>query len=225
MAGKRRKAAVTAPVCPHCGAGVEAGPATTVVRPRTAEMEALFRGGLNRRECPACGKAFSLDTPVLFRDDSGPFLIYFLPLSDRERRLEAAGEMASITARAFPESGDAPPACRIAFTRRQFLEKIAIRMQGLDDRVVEYVKYQMFRNPKQKIDAIRNELFFDFSPDHPDQLGFLVFDRESGAAVGTARLPMAVYRELAEALSGPGGLSEELDRLFPGVHVSVEELL
>jgi len=196
-----------------------------VVRPHTADLEALLRGSLNRRECAACGQAFVLDAPVVFRDDETPCLIYFLPEADAGRRARAAGEMAGLAATAFAEAGNVPPVCRIAFTRRQFIEKVALHLRGLDDRLIEYIKYQMFRNPQQKVSAASSELFYDFSPGHSDRLSFLVFERGTGAATGVARLPLTVYDELAAGLAGDGALGKELGRLFPGPHVNVEDLL
>ena len=110
-------------------------------------------------------------------------------------------------------------------TSNSFIEKIFLHTHQLDDKLVEYVKYQLYGNPVQRIDPVRSELLYDFSTCDGEKLAFVVVDRESGRAIAGAHIPMAVYEELAAAFLNDGTFQDELDSLFPGYYVSVDRLI
>jgi hypothetical protein len=201
----------------------------TVVRPRSAALRQLFKGTLNRVTCSACGAGFVLDVPILYRDDAGRFLVYFLTVQDSEQRRELEQQMRDLTQRVFgSEQGLTPPTCRLVTDRSALVEKIALHERGLDDRVVEYVKYQMFNNPNEehRLDPIRDRLLYDFSSEAGTEvLAFIVFDRESGRPRAGAHLPMEIYQEVSEAFTTSLGMRDELQALFPGYEVAADSLL
>ena len=214
--------------CPKCQAPQEVAP-VSVLRPHTKALKELFKGALNRVTCGACGTVFVLDVPVLYRDDAARFMAYFATTADPAQWADGERQMRQVTEQVFSqETGLQPPTCRLVTDRSALIEKIALHERGLDDRIVEYVKYQLFSNPNQehRLDPVRHRLLYDFSAD-PDgaNLAFIVFDRESGRATAGAHLPMDVYREVAEAFTTSLKMREELQALFPGYYVSVERLL
>jgi hypothetical protein len=113
---------------------------------------------------------------------------------------------------------------RLVRVRAELVEKIAILRAGLDDRLVEFVKYQFFLRREQALDPQRKELYYDFSATGKEKLAFVVFDRMSGKAESAAHLPMDVYRELAAAFLTSDDLQEELQKLFPGYVVNAASL-
>jgi len=200
-----------------------------VVRPGSEELTALFRGQLNRVVCQDCEASFVLDVPLLYRDDASRFLVYLTPsdeADDWETSEEKIGELADLLVADLGKDVT-PPECRLVTDRSALVEKIAIRSQKLDDRIVEYIKYQLYNNPNEehRIDAVRNCLRLDFSNQKAEVLAFLVIDRETGAATAGAHLPMDVYTELNEAFQTIPEMRQELDVLFPGCFVSVDRLL
>ena len=212
--------------CPKCGTPCEVEP-VTVLRPGDSVLPDLFAGTLNMAVCAQCGARFSLTVPILFRDDEEQYLVYFLPRTGAGEWREAETEMAEVTESIFADEPDLEaPTCRLALRRSEFIEKIALHFRGLDDRVVEYVKYQLLHHPSEEfgLDPFRHRLLFDFSQDEDENLAFLVFDRETNEATARTHLPMDVYREVAEMIGGNQQLSEELDLLFPGAYVSLERL-
>lgn len=212
--------------CPRCDTPREVIP-VTVLHPEDETLAELFAGRLNVVACAQCGASFALEVPVLFRDDETRHLVYFLPLEDPARWQEAEGQMAALTQKVFADvPGVDPPTCRLAFRRSDFVEKIAILLHGLDDRVVEYVKYQLFHHPTKAfgLDPVRQRLLFDFSQEDDENLAFLVFERETNQASARTHLPMETYREIAAMLLDNQALEEELSQLFPGAYVSVERL-
>jgi hypothetical protein len=214
--------------CPRCQAPQEVVP-VTVLQPRSKELKELFKGALNRVTCGACKTVFVLDVPVLYRDDAARFMVYFVPAADSASWADGERQMRQVTEQVFgQESGVLPPTCRLVTDRSALIEKIALHERGLDDRIVEYVKYQLFSNPSRenRPDPVRHRLLYDFSTD-PDgaHLAFLIFDRESGRATAGAHIPMDVYREVTEAFTTSLKMRHELQALFPGYYVSVERLL
>jgi hypothetical protein len=123
------------------------------------------------------------------------------------------------------DGGEQPPECRLTVTRKSFVEKISIHVSRLQDRLIEYVKYQLYTGREHRIDPVRYELLYDFTAGDGHKLPFLVMDRESGRATAAAHIPMKVYSELAEMFLPGSALAEELNALFPGCFVSVERLL
>jgi len=214
--------------CPHCDVPLEVTP-VTVLRPRSEPLRQLFKGELNRVTCGACQTSFVLDVPILYRDDEARFLVYFISAPDPTRWPECERQMRQVTAQAFPPaSGVEPPACRLVTDRSALIEKIAVHERGLDDRLIEYVKYQLFNNPngERRLDPVRHRLLYDFSADpEGENLAFIVFDREHGRAMAGAHIPMDVYREVLETFTASLKMREELQSLFPGYVVSVEKLL
>jgi len=210
--------------CPACGAEVEVE-VTYVVTPDSSEFQALFEGSLNQGYCQECGAEFVLATPLVYRDDNEHYLVYYMPLDDRNTWRDVEGRVAEMGERVFAEMpGPSRPKCRLTFHRRNFIEKIAAHSAGLDDRLLEYVKYQLYSRPSDPIDQIRSELLLDFSQRDEERLVFILFDRETGEATAAAHIPMETYDELDEAFHGDTGLDEELADLFPGPYVSVERL-
>ena len=214
--------------CPHCGASRNVA-VTTVLRPGDENLTLLFRGQLNRVVCSDCDEPFVLAVPLLYRDDEESFLVYQWPREENLDWSEMETHMASLAKRIFTEFGEglAPPTCRLVTDRGAFIEKIALHQFGFDDRIVEYIKYQLFNNPNEehRIDSVRSFLRFDFSNTNEEILAFLVIDRETGAAGAGAHLPMEIYRELAQACEPDSAMDEELNALFPGYFVSVDRLM
>ena len=212
--------------CPKCDGPLEVEP-ITVLRPGDQALQELFEGTLNVVSCEHCGVTFALRVPVLYRDDEAQYLVYNLPMESHADWREAEVQMAAVTERIFTDEPEIDePACRLTVHRNEFIEKIALHCYGLDDRIVEYVKYQLLNHPSEDfgLDPMRHQLFFDFSQEDDENLGFLVFDRETDQATARTHLPMDAYNEIAEMLASSEKFGEELDLLFPGSYVSIERL-
>lgn len=214
--------------CPQCDTPVTVTP-VTVLRPHSSDLKRLFKGDLNRVTCEACQTTFVIDVPMLYRDDEGRFLVYFIAEPDPAQWPECERRMQAVTAEVFTQdSGQVPPSCRLVTDRSALIEKIALHERGLDDRIIEYIKYQLFQNPGggERLDPVRQRLLYDFSSD-PDEgrLAFVVFDREHGRPTAAAHLPTEVYREVVEAFTTNLGMRDELESLFPGYMVNVDRIL
>ncbi len=208
--------------CPACGQSVQTE-VVYVIQPETPELEQLMGGQLNLANCKACDTAFLMQTPLLYRDDEDCFLAYYMPVEDDEKQQEAVAEINKINSVVFDD--DIQPTCRLTFSQRRFIEKIMIQDHGLDDRVIEYMKYQLFNRPDQKIDPVRFEMLYDFSRPEPDVVAFVLFDRETGEASAAAHLPLETYDELVATFLANEPSREELEKLFPGPVIAVDGVL
>ena len=211
--------------CPQCGHQQDVHP-VTVLAPGDEELHDLFEGQLNQVTCETCQTTFLLDVPIVYRDDEERFLIYYLPLDDRERRDQAEEHMARVTETVFGRNEqEQAPDCRLVHTRRRFIEKIAIHEDGLDDRIIEYIKYQLYNHPDKDVDAVRTQLFYDFTHADEHRIPFILFDRETGEPQASAHVPTSLYQELRQTFMTDAEMTEELNKLFPGTRVTVEKLL
>ncbi|MDT8391355.1 MAG: CpXC domain-containing protein [Lentisphaeria bacterium] len=210
--------------CPACQADVDVT-LTYSITPGTPDFQRLFEGKVNQGVCPSCGTVFAVSIPLVFRDDDSGLLIYQMPLDDHSAWPEVEQQVRTMADEIFAGmDADTRPDCRVTFHRRNFIEKIAAFAAGFDDRLLEYIKYQLYSREDDPVDHIRYELLLDFSRDDEENLVFLLFNRETGDASAAAYIPMSTYDSLEDAFQGDSGLAEELDTLFPGVYVSVERL-
>jgi len=212
--------------CPHCLSVQQVCP-ITVLRPDDKALGDLMAGKLNLVQCAECDSSFPLNVPILFRDDDSSFLIYLLPLEDNTEWETAEKQVARIAHTVFGQDSSSAPTCRLVLMHRDFIEKIAIHQRGLDDRIIEYVKFQLYKNPNfaGELDPVRHRLLFDFSPAADDTVSFIVFDRESSDATAGTHLAMEDYLEVEKTFFGNIKLKAEFEALFPGHYVSVDRLL
>ena len=187
-------------VCPHCGHRMSTQ-VTTVIRHDDAKaLEALFKGTLNRVRCAKCGHDFLVDTTLIYRDDENPFIVYYI---DDVRFTYDAGTVT------FPD----------------FIEKISLRRLGLDDRLIEYAKHQLFSNlGDERLNSSAHRLLVDFSNKDADKLAFIVYDRETNRPISSLHVPMEEFNNLVKEFSVNDQLMNELDTLFPSCYVSVDRL-
>lgn len=213
--------------CPKCGAVQELPGACTVFRAEDSEkLAALFKGEINLRTCRECSAKFLLKAPLVFRDDAKRFLVYYMPLGDSDNSAEAEKQMIDLTRELFGDDDEEMrPTCRLTVTRRRFIEKIALHIHELNDRLVEYIKFQLYNRKEEPIDPVRFELLYDFSDSEADKLAFIVYDRETNQPTAAAHLPREVYDDIEATFGTTSSLSEELDMLFPGYVVNADRLL
>lgn len=210
--------------CPRCGDPTPVAP-ETVIREGSSLLPLLFQSKLNRFPCAHCGDEFLFETPILYRDDGQRYLIYFLPTSFVGNLDDALGQLSELYRKVFGDfSAEMRPTCTLATDRSQFIEKIAIHECGLDDRLIEYVKYQLFRH-SPGLEAVRHELLFDFgASEMGEKICFIAFERETRRPGYSLEFAVADYEKLAAYFLSGEGL-EELNRLFRPHYARADDLL
>jgi DNA-directed RNA polymerase subunit RPC12/RpoP len=231
--GKVAKSAVSAAgiVCPHCGKPLgDVRPVTAFCRQDKAIVSELFKGAegtFNQFACAACGKNVRLDLALVYRDEDNSRLIYYLPPAERTTIAaaeEAIGKMITQLFGADAKPEDVPD-CRLTLSLQEFIEKIALLEDGLDDRVVEFIKYHIYLRNEHDIDPHKVTLLYNFTASDPELLEFVIFGRKSGKAENATNVPMTLYHEVKDALAGDKELHEEICNLFRGrYHVNATAL-
>jgi hypothetical protein len=211
--------------CPHCGQRFD----TVLVRsfqPDSAALRALLDSSLNCPNCPNCKQSFRVETgQLIYKDpEAGFFLMQSEEDSDLESIAELEQELDSLASEIAWQENLPRPIVRLVFNREDLIEKIFLQQRGIDDRLIEYAKFQLFQNTGgQRLLPQQHRLLFDFSNSDRDKMQFFVFGRESGKPEASLHLPMQDFRKMQEFASS-AELQKELDRLFPGCQVNVENL-
>lgn len=211
--------------CPHCSEHFGFEP-ITVLTPDSEHLAELFRGSLNCVECPQCHATLNVPAQLIYRDHKRPFMAVQSshPLS-AEEEASLALQLDESATEAAQSEGLQRPQVRLVFTRPDFLEKIALHQHELDDRIVEYAKYQLFNGGAEGITPQRHRLLFDFTQKDSGRLIFLIYDRKNGRPIRILQVPMEEFQNLTEEFQNNPDLRQELERCFPGCRVDVDMLL
>ena len=212
-------------VCPHCGYKTTTY-VTTVIRHDDAKaLDALFKGTLNRVHCPKCKQDFFVNKTLIYRDDENPFIVYYIDLPDDADLHTYEREIDVMASEAAMHENLDRPTVRLTVTLPDFIEKISLRRIGLDDRLVEYAKHQLFSNlGEDRLSSSAHRLLVDFSHKDPSKLAFIVYDRETNRPISALHVPMEEFNGLVKEFSANDQLMNELDTLFPSCYVSVDRL-
>ena len=117
------------------------------------------------------------------------------------------------------------PTVRLTVSLPDFIEKISLRRMGLDDRLIEYAKHQLFSNlGEDRLNSSAHRLLVDFSNKDESKLAFIVYDRETNRPISSLHVPMEEFNNLVKEFSVNDQLMNELDTLFPSCYVSVDRL-
>lgn len=143
--------------CPKCGAQGDFTAWDSVnVTIMPPLKEKVKTGELFRWTCPACGETFTVPYPVLYHDMEKKFMVYHLLKREEE---ETSGKMTAeelakksmniMASRNFFNNGYT---LRNTYSLDDFREKIAQLDSGLDDRVIEFLKYYLlYQNPDSNL--------------------------------------------------------------------------
>ena len=213
--------------CPKCGKKIMVDVISCIHENDESAWKALLAHRLNTCVCPDCGTSFMVNEPLTYCDKNNPFILTYINDDGEEENTfelehwfdETADEMAE-------REGIEKPVVRLTTTIWDFIEKIFIWRMGLDDRLIEFAKQQLFRNTDlDKLSRSQHRLLLDFSATDGEKLVFLVFDRETNQPVGRMHVPMEEFRKLTDEFQGNNQLMNELNTLFPSCIVSVDRLI
>ena len=211
--------------CPHCGKTV-AVKTVSSLRPGDEHLAALMAGTLNRATCPGCKVEFLVETPLVYLDGQTSFIVYLLEPPEDGNTEAQEREVDCMATEVFSRENLERPLVRLTFTYPDFIEKIKLHALGYDDRLIEYAKYQLFKNiGEDQLSKFQHKLLLDFSNRDEDKLVFLVYDRETNKPLSAVHVPMADFRTLEQEFAENQAMLDELDAVFPTCHVSVDRLI
>lgn len=171
----------------------------------------IIEGIFQTIRCPDCGKTLKPEFPVHLVDRKGDFDLFFIPELDRGAFFRKALDYSL------------PEVRRVAIGYEELVEKLLIKRCGLDDRVVEVIKYYLLDKAlRESGEQEDREIRIGFQAQEEAALVFHARGlKEQEVAVLKVPLPMAerIRQSLEERCR-----REPLSRILEGPYVSVNKL-
>ncbi len=207
--------------CPNCSFEVSAE-ITTTIRTTDQSLNDLFDGTLNNLICHQCAQEFVFETPLVYKSEDDSFVVFYNPLLPATDWQTAEAHMLKALEISLSDlSPEDSPECRLTLNRNDFIEKIALNIAELDDKLIEYLKFHIYQqeqyNPKV------HSLYYDFSRSDHEMIEFSVIDHKTGKNLQNTQTPMSMLEELKELLEDEE-CPVDLDELFPGLYVQVNRI-
>ncbi|MCF7847276.1 MAG: CpXC domain-containing protein [Kiritimatiellales bacterium] len=211
--------------CPACGHAQDVELYESVKATDNSGLrQAIMENRLNRVECEDCGDSFRVDMPLLYNDPVNNVLIHWMPALDEAAQVRILEEFDQT----MEELNDAlpadftPPRVRLVFSRVELVEMIFMIEAGMNERVVEYVKYSIYTRNLSKIPPEKFRLLLNVHDSTDEELCFVMQDMETKELKDILRYGRAAYESLCEMFETSG---EEFFEMFPGPYISAPRLL
>lgn len=210
--------------CPHCGHEQKTKLYDAIDAASQPELKtALFENRLNRVLCTSCEAAFRIDKPLLYHDSDRNILIHWMPDTalSRDEILDEFDRSMEELRSALPADIE-PPRVRLVFTRPELVELIFMMEAGMEERVVEYIKYTIhLRNPG-RVPPAKKQLLLNVQDSTTDELLFAIQNMETLELEDVLSYPRTAYRQVQEMYRKK---PDDLMELFPGPYISARNTL
>ena len=111
----------------------------------------------------------------------------------------------------------------LVYDRVELVERIFLLEAGLDERIVEYIKYLIYSKNARKVDPAAKRLLFNVQDSDDETLCFIVQDRASNRLESALKYDRKMVRELEAMFAN--NPTHPLTELFPHPYVSARRLL
>lgn len=210
--------------CPQCQHGQKVELYDSINVAQQPELKtALFENRLNCVKCEDCDASFRIDKPLLYHDADRNILIHWMPdtAMSRDEILDEFDKSMEELRDALPE-GMEPPRVRLVFNRVELVELIFIIEAGMDERVVEYIKYTVHTQNMKRLPPDKKQLLLNLQDSTADELLFAVRNLESAELEEILRYPREAYRGVKKMYKDN---PDEFIELFPGPYISARTTL
>lgn len=170
-------------VCPKCGREFEYTMWQSINTQMRFAIPDIISGKLFEAVCPGCGETYTMDYPILFNDMLHKVMIHYVAEDDVDEAIKAVGLSKALGYR-----------IRVVTSQYDLREKTAIFNAGLDDRVVELMKYVVVTDNMDKLGGREIEYVL-FDPDGDDSMLEVLTD---DGAVSYMQEVMPVYETIEE---------------------------
>jgi ribosomal protein L37E len=212
--------------CPKCGQEQTVTLYDAINVNESPELRALLmENKLNTVTCAACGFGFRVDKNLVYSDPTRKLLIFWVPVPERDyaRGEEQFVSLLRELTGLLPDDVSAP-SVHLVFNRIELIERIFLVEAGLDERIIEYIKYTIYTRNAARLDPARKILLFNATDSTPEHLCFVVQDAETRKFEAVLHYARQTYNALDEMFSGDTK-SADLLELFPGPYISARALL
>ena len=211
--------------CPSCGVSQEIELHESVnVSAEPALKKELLENRLNRVECIDCESSFRIDMPLLYSDPEHSLLIHWIPETEtlsREQIIEDFDQSLEQINAMLPDDITAP-SVRLVLTRVELVELLFIIEAGMNERVVEYVKYSIYTRNIEKVNPEKFRLLLNVQDSTDEELCFVMQDVESQALGKMLRYGRAAYESMCTLYTEN---PDEFLEMFPGPCINARHLL
>ena len=210
--------------CPQCSTEHQVELYDSIHVAQQPELKAeLFENRLNRVDCPSCDESFRIDKPLLYHDADRNILIHCIPDSacSRDEILDEFDESMEALRLTFPEDIE-PPRVRLVFSRIELVELIFMIEAGMEERVIEHIKYTIYAQNMERIPPAEKQLLLNVQDSTPEELLFAVRDVESSELEDLLRYPREAYRGIKKMYQKD---PDEFIEHFPGPYISARTVL
>lgn len=114
------------------------------------------------------------------------------------------------------------PSVRLVLSRVELVELIFLIEAGLNQRVVEYVKYSIYTRNMEKVDPRKVRLLLNVQDSTDDEFCFVMQDAQSQELGEILRYGRSAYQSMCELYEET---PEEFTDMFPGPYISARNLL
>lgn len=184
---------------------------------------ALLENRLNRIQCEDCSGEFRIDKPLLYHDADRGILIHWMPdvAVSRDDILDEFDKTMEELRSALPEDVE-PPRVRLVFDRVELVELIFLVEAGMDERVVEYIKYTVHSQNMNRVPPAEKQLLLNVQDSTADELLFAVRNVKTAELEDVLRYPRESYRNVCEMYRRN---PDEFMELFPGPYINARAAL
>jgi hypothetical protein len=172
--------------------------------------QAILAGDFLTSRCPNCGKLLKPEFPVLIRDPASEVTLYFVPELDRGPFYRGA--------LSYPIG----EVTRVAIGYDELVEKFLIKRAGLDDRVVEVLKYYLLQKALERASE-EGDVRILFAALEPQSLVFHAHGLKDGE-VGVLRVSRQMAEKAAAQLEDKRR-QDPFAQILDGPYVSVNKLM
>ena len=211
--------------CPGCGTTQD----ITLVEVLNAQTdpdlkEDLMHNRLNRVSCSDCDIDFRVDLPLLYTDAKAELMIHWVPENEDVNREQILEEFDEVIERMNAEAEKQVPLpnVRLVMTRVELVELIYMVEAGMNQRVVEYVKYSIYTRNQEKLDPERHRMLLNVEDSTDDELVFVMQNVEDQQLGQVLRYGRSAYESLLELFADD---PEEFMEMFPGPCISARDVL
>jgi len=185
--------------------------------------QALFENRLNRVKCEDCEAEFRIDKPLLYNDADRNILIHWMPdiAVSRDEILDEFDKSMEELRGALPDDIE-PPRVRLVFDRVELVELIFMIEAGMDERVVEYIKYIVHSQNTSRLPPAKKQLLLNVQDSTADELLFAIQDVESSELEDLLRYSREAYHGVQKMYKDN---PEEFIELFPGPYINARNTL
>ena len=209
--------------CPKCGteAEVELYDSINVVEDPPLR-EDLMGNRLNAVTCAACSFLFRVDKPLLYIDPIRGFAVWWTPEGAAQPE-KAADEYRRMLASLREAPGRLDLKLHLVYERVELVERVFLLEAGLDERIVEYIKYLIYSKNARKVDAQAKRLLFNAQDSDDETLCFVVQDIATRRLEGVLKYDRKMVADLDTMFAN--NPTKPLDELFPHPYISARTLM